>query len=153
MASETVTNEALNTVAEQGGEALNAAAHGGHEGALTASGYIQHHLTNLTWGRFADGHWGFAQNFEQAKEMGFMSINVDTMAWSVILGLVFLFVFRAAAKNATAGIPGGLQNFVEWIVEFIDSSVRGSFSGKNDLVAPIALTVFVWVFLMNFLDL
>jgi len=153
MASETVTSvEALHNVAEHGSEAVTAAAEHGGE-ALTAAGYIKHHLTNLTYGQFPDGHWGFAHNFEEAKSMGFWAVNVDTMAWSLILGLVFFFVFRAAAKKATAGVPGGLQNFVEWIVEFIDSSVRGSFSGKNELVAPIALTVFVWVFLMNFMDL
>jgi len=58
-----------------------------------------------------------------------------------------------AARQAQAGVPGKLQNFVEWIVEFIDSSVRGSFSGRNDLVAPLALTIFVWIFLMNLMDL
>ncbi|MFA5531877.1 MAG: F0F1 ATP synthase subunit A [Thiohalomonadaceae bacterium] len=121
--------------------------------ALTSSGYIQHHLTNLTYGQFPDGHWGFAHTAQEAKEMGFWAFHVDSLGWSLLLGLLFFFVFRAAAKKATAGTPGGLQNFVEWIVEFIDHSVRGSFSGKNDLVAPIALTVFVWIFLMNFMDL
>ncbi|MGE0080768.1 MAG: F0F1 ATP synthase subunit A [Thiohalomonadaceae bacterium] len=121
--------------------------------ALTSSGYIQHHLTNLTYGRFPDGHWGFAHTAAEAKEMGFWAIHVDSMGWSLVLGLLFFFVFRAAAKKASAGVPGGLQNFVEWIVEFIDHSVRGSFSGKNDIVAPIALTVFAWIFLMNFMDL
>ncbi len=120
---------------------------------LTSSDYIRHHLTNLTYGQFPDGHWGFAHTAAEAKEMGFWAIHVDSMAWSLVLGLIFFFVFRAAAKKASAGVPTGLQNFVEWIVEFIDHSVRGSFSGKNDIVAPIALTVFVWVFLMNFMDL
>lgn len=120
---------------------------------LTSSGYIQHHLTNLTYGRFPDGHWGFAHTAEQAKEMGFWAVHVDSLGWSIVLGLIFFFVFRAAAKKATAGVPGGLQNFVEWIVEFVDHSVRGSFSGKNDIVAPVALTVFGWIFLMNFMDL
>jgi F-type H+-transporting ATPase subunit a len=50
-------------------------------------------------------------------------------------------------------VPGGLQNFVEWVVEFVEESVRGSFSGKNALVAPLALTIFIWIFLMNFMDL
>jgi F-type H+-transporting ATPase subunit a len=75
------------------------------------------------------------------------------MGWSLCLGLVFFYYFRKAARNATAGVPGGLQNFVEWIVEFIDTSVRGSFTAKNDLVAPMALTIFCWVFLMNLMDL
>lgn len=120
---------------------------------LTSSEYIRHHLTNLTYGQFPDGHWGLAHSAEEAKEMGFWAIHVDSMAWSLILGLIFFFVFRAAAKKASAGVPGGLQNFAEWIIEFIDHSVRGSFSGKNDIVAPIALTVFVWIFLMNLMDL
>lgn len=85
--------------------------------------------------------------------MGFMSINVDTMLWSTILGLLFIWIFRKAAKQATAGTPGGLLNFIEWICEFIDTSVRGSFTGKNDLVAPMALTIFIWVFFMNLMDL
>ena len=121
--------------------------------ALTAAGYIHHHLTNLTFGRLADGHWTFAHTAEEAKEMGFWAINVDTMSWSIITGLIFFFLFRAAAKKVSAGVPGSLQNFVEWIVEFIDSSVRGSFSGNNPLLGPLALTVFVWIWLMNFMDL
>lgn len=121
--------------------------------ALTSAEYIKHHLTNLTFGQFPDGHWGFAHSIQEAKEMGFWALNVDTMGWSLILGLIFFFVFRSAAKKASAGVPSGLQNFAEWIIEFIDHSVRGSFSGKNDLVAPIALTVFVWVFMMNLMDL
>ncbi len=115
--------------------------------------YIKHHLTNLTYGQRADGSWGIAQGAEDLAEMGFWSINVDSMLFSVGLGVLFLWSFRKAAKSATAGVPGGWQNFVEWIVEFIDDSVRGSFSGKNPLVAPLALTIFIWVFLMNFMDL
>jgi len=120
---------------------------------LTSAQYIQHHLQNLTYGRLPDGSWGLAQSAEQAKAMGFWSFNLDSLGMSVFLGLVFLFLFRLAARRATANIPGGLQNFVEWIVEFIDSSVKGSFSGRNAVVAPLALTIFVWVFLMNLMDL
>ena len=121
---------------------------------LTSAEYIQHHLQNLTYGRLPDGTWGFAHTAAEAKAMGFWAIHVDTMAFSIGLGALFLFLFHKAAKRATAGIPGGLQNFVEWVVEFIDTSVRGSFSGgKNDVVAPLALTVFVWIFLMNLMDL
>ena len=85
--------------------------------------------------------------------MGFWSLNLDSLGMSVLLGFLFIFLFRTAAKRATSGVPGGLQNFVEWIVEFIDGTVRGSFTGRNALVAPLALTIFVWVFLMNFMDL
>ena len=115
--------------------------------------YIKHHLQNLTYGQQPDGAWGFAHGAAEAKAMGFWAINVDSMLFSIGLGLIFLFLFRMAAKKATTGTPGGLQNFVEWIIEFIDTSVRGSFSAQNALVAPLALTVFVWVFLMNAMDL
>jgi F-type H+-transporting ATPase subunit a len=121
--------------------------------AHTSGEYIKHHLQNLTYGRHADGTWGFAHGADEAKEMGFWAINVDSMAIAVGLGLVFMLLFRLAAKRASAGVPSALQNFVEWVVEFVDSSVRGSFSHQNPLVAPLALTVFMWVFLMNFMDL
>lgn len=120
---------------------------------LTSAGYIKHHLTYWTYGKLPDGHWGFAHNAKEAAEMGFMSINLDTMLWSIVLGLIFILVFRRAAKQATAGVPSGLLNFIEWICEFIDTSVRGSFTGRNDLVAPMALTIFIWVFFMNLMDL
>ena len=124
----------------------------------TAGEYIKHHLQNLTFGKFPQGHehaghWGFAHNAQEAKEMGFMAIHVDTMFWSITLGVLFLYLFRKVARNATAGVPGGMQNFVEMIVEFVDSSVKGAFSGRNAMVAPMALTIFVWVWLMNFMDL
>ncbi|MBD3619511.1 MAG: F0F1 ATP synthase subunit A [Chromatiales bacterium] len=123
------------------------------DGTLTSGSYITHHLTNLTFGQRADGSWGFAHDGAEAAEMGFWAINVDSMFWSIALGVFFIWLFRKAAKKASADTPSGLQNFVEWIVEFIDSTVRGSFSAKNDMVAPLALTIFVWVFLMNFMDL
>ncbi|HEX7036257.1 MAG TPA: F0F1 ATP synthase subunit A [Pseudomonadales bacterium] len=115
--------------------------------------YIKHHLTNLTFGRKVDGTWGFAESAEQAQEMGFWAINVDSMLWAVGLGIVFLVLFGTAARRATSGVPGGLQNAVEMIIDFIDDNVRSIFTYKNDMVAPLALTVFVWVFLMNLMDL
>jgi F-type H+-transporting ATPase subunit a len=135
-------------------------------GELTAEGYIQHHLTNLTFGQFNDTHlrvqqgivdagsWGIAQSAEEASKMGFWAINVDSMFWSVLLGLIFLFVFGRAARQATAGVPSGLLNFVEAIVDFVDDLVRGTFQhAGNRLVAPMALTIFIWVFFMNLMDL
>ena len=119
----------------------------------TSGEYIKHHLQNLTYGQHPDGTWGLAHSAQEAKEMGFWAINLDSMGFAIGLGLLFLLLFRSAAKKATAGTPSGLQNFVEWVVEFIDGSVRGSFSHHNPLVAPLALTVFMWVFLMNFMDL
>jgi F-type H+-transporting ATPase subunit a len=110
-------------------------------------------LTNLTFGRHPDGSWGLAHTADEAREMGFWAIHVDTMFWSLLLGTLFVFFFARSASKATAGTPSGFQNFVEWIVDFIDESVRDSFSGKNTLIAPLALTVFVWIFLMNAMDL
>lgn len=120
---------------------------------ITSAEYIKHHLTNWTYGQFPDGSWGFAHTAEEASKMGFNAIHVDTMFWSISLGLIFIWMFRKAAKTATTGVPSGVVNFCEWIVEFIDTSVRGSFSARNNLVAPMALTIFVWIFLMNFMDL
>ncbi|ODV11055.1 MAG: F0F1 ATP synthase subunit A [Thiobacillus sp. SCN 64-317] len=121
--------------------------------AHSSGEYIKHHLQNLTYGQLPDGTWGFAHGAAEAKAMGFWAINVDSMLFSIGLGLIFLWLFRMAAKKATAGIPGGLQNFVEWVIEFVDGSVRGSFPYQSTLVAPLALTVFMWVFLMNLMDL
>lgn len=120
---------------------------------ITSSHYIQHHLTNWTYGRHPDGHWGFAHSAEEVADMGFWSIHVDSLLWSFSLGALFLFVFHRVARSMTAETPGGLQNFVEWVVDFINDNVRGSFSAKNDLIAPLALTVFIWVLLMNLMDL
>jgi F-type H+-transporting ATPase subunit a len=120
--------------------------------------YIKHHLTNLTFGQFPEGHehaghWGFAHSAQDAASFGFWSINVDSMLFSIGLGVLFLWGFHKVAKSATSGVPGGWQNFVEWMFDFIDESVRGSFSGKNNLIAPLALTIFVWIFLLNLMDL
>ncbi|QLC73081.1 F0F1 ATP synthase subunit A [Pseudomonas sp. LPB0260] len=119
----------------------------------TASGYIQHHLQNLTFGQHPVNGWSFAHTAQEAKEMGFWAFHVDTLGWSVVLGLVFILLFRMAAKRATSGQPGGLQNFVEVLVEFVDGSVKDTFHGRNPLIAPLALTIFVWIFLMNLMDL
>jgi F-type H+-transporting ATPase subunit a len=120
---------------------------------LTSAEYIKHHLTNLTFGKTPDGSWGIAHSAEEAKEMGFWAIHLDTMFWSILLGVLFLYFFKKAADSATSGEPGPLQNFAEWIVEFIDVSVRGSFSARNNMVAPLSLTIFIWIFLMNLMDL
>ena len=120
---------------------------------LTSTGYIKHHLQNLTFGQHSDGTWGLAHSAHEAKEMGFWAIHVDTMFWSVLLGALFLWLFRKAAVRVSADTPSGFLNFVEWVIEFIDNNVRSSFSHKNDMVAPLALTLFVWVLLMNTMDL
>jgi len=121
--------------------------------AGSSTDYIKHHLTNLVFGQHSDGTWGLAESAQEAAEMGFWALNVDSLGWSIGLGVFFLAIFARAAKNATTGVPGGFQNFVEICVEFIDGTVRDTFHGKNDNVAPLALTIFIWVFLMNFMDL
>ena len=121
--------------------------------AHTASEYIKHHLSHLTFGRLPDGTWSIAHDAAQAKQMGFLALNLDTLGFSILLGALVLAMFHAVAKRATVAVPDGMQNFVEWLVEFIDSSVRGSFHDRNPLVAPLALTVFAWIFMMNLMDL
>lgn len=122
--------------------------------ALTAQGYIHHHLTNLTLGVIPDkGCLTIAHNAAEAKAMGFWSINLDTLFFSILLGMLFLWFFKKVANNATSGVPGPMQNFAEWIIDFVEENVRGSFNGTNPLIAPLALTIFVWVLLMNFMDL
>jgi len=121
---------------------------------LYASGteYVSHHLGFLTYGKI-DGHWGFAHTPEEATQMGFWAINVDTMLISLILGVLFMGFYYAVSRKVTSGVPGGVQNFVEMIVEFVIESVDGAFHAKNKFVAPLALTTFSWIFLMNAMDL
>lgn len=121
--------------------------------AHTSAEYIRHHLQNLTYGQLPDGTWGVAHSVEEAKAMGFWALNLDTFIMSLLLGAVFMWMFRSAAKRAEVGVPSGLQNFCEWAIEFIDTSVRGSFSGRNAMIGPLALTIFFWVFAMNLMDL
>lgn len=121
--------------------------------AMTAQDYIQHHLTNLTLGWHPEHGLSFAKNSAEAADMGFWAVHIDTMLFSLVLGALFLWFFKKVSDKATAGVPGSAQNFVEWIVDFINENVRGSFSGQNPMVAPLALTIFVWVLLMNVMDL
>ena len=121
--------------------------------AESSAEYIQHHLTNLTYGQLPDGSWGFAETGQQATEMGFYAIHVDSMFWSITLAIIFCGLFRVVATNATSGVPGLLQCSIEAIVDFIDDLTISIFEHKNPLVAPLALTIFVWVFLMNLMDL
>lgn len=116
--------------------------------------YIQHHLTNLTYGQHADGHWGFAHSVDEITEMGFWSIHVDTMFWSITLGFVFIGLFMLGARKATAGVPGTLQNLCELTVEFVEDNITQVFGTRpNAIIGPLSLTILVWVFLMNLMDL
>ncbi len=119
----------------------------------TSTEYIKHHLQNLTFGQLPDGSWGIAHSIEEAKQMGFWAFHLDSLGFSIALGLLFLLLFRRVARQATADVPGALQNFVEWVVEFVDSTVRGSSVARSELIAPLALTIFVWILLMNVMDL
>jgi len=105
------------------------------EGTTSATDYIVHHLTNLKIGA---GAW---------------VVHVDTLFFSLLLGLVIVGLFGVAARRATVGVPGGLQNFVEIIVEFVDKQVKDTFHGRSVLIAPLALTIFCWVFLWNAMDI
>ncbi len=137
--------------------------------------YISHHLTNLTYGKLPAGYvrefcvnddgetvkdcelteatWTMAHSGQEAADMGFSAVHVDSLGWSFGLGAMLMFLFWRAAKKATTAVPTGFQNFVEMIVEFIDNTVKEAFHGKNALVAPLSLTIFTWVFMMNFMDL
>ncbi|GGY56300.1 ATP synthase subunit a [Bacterioplanes sanyensis] len=128
--------------------------------------YITHHLQNLTYGKLPAGYvrvnkydgtetelttstWTIAQSSQEAKDMGFMAVHLDSLGWSVFMGALFVWLFSRAAKKATAGVPGTLQNICESVVEFVQGMVKDTFHGRNPMIGPIALTVFVWIFLMN----
>jgi len=119
----------------------------------TSAEYITHHLQNLVLGVHPEHGLSIAHGAEDAAAMGFWAIHLDSMFWSIALGAFFLWLFKKAADNVTAGVPGYLQNFCEVLVDFVDTNVRESFNGKSEVVAPLALTIFVWIFLMNFMDL
>ncbi len=85
--------------------------------------------------------------------MGFWAIHLDSMFFSIVLGGFFIWLFKKAADNFNAGVPGLFQSSVEVIVEFVDTNVRDTFHANNPLIAPMALTIFVWIFLMNLMDL
>lgn len=134
-----------------------------------ATGYIKHHLTNLTYGKLPAGYqrqhedgsieeltqatWTFAHDGQEAADMGFWAFHVDSLGWSIGLAVLLMFIFGRAAKRASTDTPTGLQNFVELIIEFINNTVREAFHGTSRLVAPLALTIFTWVFMMNLMDL
>ena len=132
---------------------------------LTSNEYMPHHLQNLVYGKLpvgyerADGHivehseWTFAHSPQEAVDMGFWAYNVDTLGVSIVLGLIFSFVFYRVAKKASTAVPSGFTNFIEMCVEFVNSNVKEIFHAKSDVIAPLSLTIFCWVVLMNTMDL
>lgn len=110
------------------------------EEAGGATEYILHHQT-------------FLANKTPHGIVDFSVINYDTVFFSVALAVVFFGLFWLVARKATSGVPGRLQNFVEMIVAVVDAQVRDSFHGTSRLIAPLALTIFCWVWLFNFMDL
>ena len=104
-------------------------------GPQTAGQYIGHHLTNL---RVGEGFW---------------ALNLDTIIMGWVTGLLAVGLFYLVARRATSGVPGRLQGFIELVVEFVDETVKGVFPGERKFLAPLALTIFVWVFMMNLMDL
>lgn len=102
-------------------------------------GYIEHHLHNNT--------------LELVPGSAFWTVHLDSLVYTLITGLVFVLLFRSVAKKATSDVPGKMQNFIELIIGFINEQVKDTFKGESKMVAPLALTIFVWVFLMNFMDL
>ncbi|MFN7122881.1 MAG: F0F1 ATP synthase subunit A [Hydrogenophaga sp.] len=110
--------------------------------ALTPGEYIRHHLVHLT-------------NKKQASIVDFSVINIDSVIVSSLLGILICFVLWMAARKSTAGVPGRFQAAVEMLVEMVDSQAKAVIHNAHSrkLVAPLALTVFVWIFVMNFMDM
>ena len=120
---------------------------------LTTESYIEHHLTNLTCGKTPEG---WTCDPYKVEQMGFWAFHVDSLFWSIFLGGLFILFFKIAMpkKIDAASAPTGAQNFIEMSIEFVEDNVQSLFgSVKNTLIAPLALTVFVWILLMNLMDL
>lgn len=109
----------------------------------SSTDYIKHHLTYLT----------FDLKTMSMGNGGFWTVNLDTLFFSIILGLFALGLLYLAARRVTTGVPGKLQNFAELMLQFADGQVKDCFHGKAKLIGPLALTIFIWVFLMNFMDI
>jgi F-type H+-transporting ATPase subunit a len=108
----------------------------------TAGEYIVHHLTHL-------------QNHKAANVVDFTVFNFDSLFFAIVLGILMCWMFWRAARKATPGVPGRFQAAVEILVEMVDSQAKGIVHNANSrkFVAPLALTVFIWIFLMNAMDL
>ncbi|HUS23329.1 MAG TPA: F0F1 ATP synthase subunit A [Candidatus Binatia bacterium] len=114
------------------------------EGGTDSGHYVLHHLTNLKL--------DLRSMTINPEAQGFWVLNLDSVIFSLLLGSIFFFLFWNTARKASAGVPSGTQNFVESVLEFVQLQVREVFPKANPLVAPLALTIFMWVLLMNSLD-
>ncbi|MGP1956411.1 MAG: F0F1 ATP synthase subunit A [Arsenophonus sp. NC-PE1-MAG3] len=116
---------------------------------MTAGSYIGHHLNNFQFDlrtfKLVDPH--------HHNNLTFWTLNIDSLFFSIVLGIIFLWIFRKIAINTTSGVPGKLQTAIEMIISFVNNTVCDMYHGKSKVIAPLALTVFVWVFLMNTMDL
>ena len=117
-------------------------------GMIDPNHYIGHHLENLMFGQKDDGSWGLIDHAN-----GFWTFHVDTIGFSLGLGLLFVVLFWLVARKATVGVPGKFQNAVELVFEFVDNQVKNTFHHASSFVAPLALTIFCWIFLFNLMDL
>ena len=132
--------------------------------------YLEHHLQNLVYGKLPEGYerkladgstivlendtWTIAKGKAEVAEMGFWAFHIDTLFFSLLLGGAFLFIFARAARSFSLTKPSKLQLFVELLIDFINDTVKSTFkTAKNSLIAPMALTIFSWVLLMNLMDL
>jgi len=106
--------------------------------------YIKHHLTYLTYN---------VKTMSLGSSGGFWTLNLDTLLFSTVLGSIALLFLYLGARRVTTGVPGKLQNFAELMLTFADNQVKDCFHGKNKVIGPLALTIFTWVFLMNFMDI
>ena len=103
--------------------------------SITPDQYIHHHLSYWTVGE------------------GFWSLNVDTLLFSLGLGTLLFFALFFTARRATSGVPGRWQNFVEFVLHWIHDNVKQVFHFENPLIAPLAITIFIWIWAMNFMDM
>ncbi|MDF1684317.1 MAG: F0F1 ATP synthase subunit A [Legionellaceae bacterium] len=111
---------------------------------ISSTDYIKHHLTYLTYN---------LKTMSIGSDGGFWTLNLDTIFFSVLSGVVALSLLIFGARRVSTGLPGKWQNFAEMMLEFADTQVRDCFHGRNALIGPLALTIFVWVFVMNFMDI
>ena len=132
------------------------------ENLTPTADYISHHLTNLTYGWCEKSQtWGFAYHQQnifketscKVSEMGFWSFHLDTIFMSTFLGLIFFGFFGLVLMGAKKGVPGKVQNFAEFVFEFISGAVKSNFHGTSKIIGPLAFASCVWILSWNLMDL